>query len=88
MEEKRDNLKLSIEELNKENGKLEDKVIELEIQRTITEGKGKLYLTQVVALENHKNSLDVSLKTTMEQKADVEPLKKHALTLRNKIHQM
>ena len=39
-------------------------------------------------MENQKNSLGVSLKTAMEQKADIEPLKKHALTLRNKIHQM
>ena len=34
------------------------------------------------------NSLEVSLKTAMEQEADVEPLKSHALMLRNKIHQM
>ena len=50
MEVERDNLKFSIEELNKEKGKLEDKVIELEIQRTIAKGKSKLYETQVVAL--------------------------------------
>ena len=47
-----------------------------------------MYETQIVALENQKNSLEVSLKTTMEQEADVEPLKKHALMLRSKIHQM
>ena len=52
------------------------------------EGKAKLYETQVVALENHKNSLEVLMKTAREQKADIEPLKKHALKLRNKIHQM
>ena len=45
LEEERDNLKLSIEELNKEKRKLEDKVTELEIQRTTTEGKAKLYET-------------------------------------------
>ena len=45
LEAKRDNLKLSIEELNKEKRKLEDKVTELEIQRTIVEWKAKLYET-------------------------------------------
>ena len=58
------------------------------MRRTTTEGKAKLYETQVVALENKKTSLEVSLKTTVEQKIDIEPLKKHALTLRSKIHQM
>ena len=67
LEAERDNLKLLIEELNKEKGKLEDKVTDLEDQ---------------------KNSLKVSLKTAMENKVDVEHLKKHALILRNNIHQM
>ena len=39
-------------------------------------------------MENQKISLEFSLKITMEQKTDIEPLKKHALTLRNKFHQM
>ena len=47
-----------------------------------------MYESQMVALEEQNNSLAVSLKTAMEQKDDVEPLKKHALMLRNKIHQM
>ena len=64
LEADKDNLRLSIEELNK--GRLEDKVTELEVQRTIVEGKEKLYETQIVALEDQKNSLEVSLKTTME----------------------
>ena len=66
LEAKRDNLRLSIEELNKEKGKLEDKVTELEVQRTTAEGKAKLYESQIIALEDQKNSLEVSLKTTME----------------------
>ena len=63
-------------------------MVDLEMQRTIGEGKAKIYETQIVALENQKTSLEVSLKTTMEQKTNIEPLKKHALTLRNKFHQM
>ena len=66
MEVERDALRLSVEELNKEKGRLEDKVTELEVQRTIAEGKYKLYQTRIVALENQKNSLEVSLKTAME----------------------
>ena len=54
-EAERDNLKFSIEELNKEKGKLEDKVEELEVQNTIAEEKTKLYETWVVALENKKH---------------------------------
>ena len=45
----------------------------MEVQRTTAEGKVKLYETQVVAFKDQKNSLEVSLKTTMEQKVDVEP---------------
>ena len=88
MEVKRDNLRLSVEELNQEKGKLEVKVAEMEVKKITAEGKAKLYETQIASLEDQKNSLAVSLKTTMEQKVDIEPLKKHALTLRNKIHQM
>ena len=58
------------------------------MQKNTMKGKYKMYETQVVALENQKNSLEVSLKTVGEKKAYIEPLKKHVLTLRNKIHQM
>ena len=52
LEAERDSLKSSIEELSKEKGSLENKVAELQMQNTTTEGKSKLYETQVVALEN------------------------------------
>ena len=58
------------------------------MQKTTAEGNSKLYETQVVALENQKSSLEVSLKEAMEYKIDIEPLKKHALALISKIHQM
>ena len=58
------------------------------MQNTIAEGKSKHYETQVVALENQKAALEVSLKVANEQKIDIEPLKKNALALRSKIHQM
>ena len=47
---------------------MEGKVIELEVQKTITEWKAKLYETQIAALEDQKNSLAASLKSSMEQK--------------------
>ena len=81
-------MKSSIEELSKEKGSLENKVAEPGMQKTIVGGKAKHYVTQVVALETHKASLEVSLKAAMEQKTDIEPLKKHVLALRSKIHQM
>ena len=63
-------------------------MIEIEEQKTTTEGKAKLYETQIVALEEEKSSLAASLKSAMEEKVDIEPLKKHALMLRRKIHQI
>ena len=81
-------MKSSIEELSKVKGSLENKVAELEMQNTTAEGKTKHYETQVVALETQKASLEVSLKATNEQKTNSEPLKKHVLSLRSKIHQM
>ena len=60
----------------------------LEEQKTTAEGKDKLYGTQIAALEDQKNSLAASMTSAMEHKVDIEPLKKHALTLRKKIHQM
>ena len=55
-------MKSSNEELSKEKGSLENKVAELELQKTTTEGKAKHYETQVAALETEKDSLEVSLK--------------------------
>ena len=88
MEAERDELRLSVEELHKEKGILEAKVTKLEVQKTTAEGKAKLYETQIAALEDQKSSLAASLKTVMEQKVDIEPLKKHALMLQRKTHQM
>ena len=63
-------------------------MIELEVQMTTIEGKAKLYETQTVALEDQKSSLAASLKTAMEWRVDIEPLRKHAIMIRKKIHQM
>ena len=45
---------------------MEGKVIELEVQKTIVEGKANIYETKIAALEDQKNSLAASLKTDME----------------------
>ena len=58
------------------------------MQKNTAEGKAMHYETKVVSLETQKDSLEVSLKADNEQKIDIEQLKKHALTLRSKIHQM
>ena len=60
----------------------------LDKHKITTEGKAKLYETEIAALEEQNNSLAASLKSDMEQKVDIEPLKKHALMLRRKIHQI
>ena len=51
LEAERDNIMLSVEYLNKEMRELESKVIEMEVQNTIVEGKAKLYESQIVVLE-------------------------------------
>ena len=61
---------------------------ELEMQKTTAEGKAKHYENQVAALETQKASLEVVLKEANEHKTYIEPLKKHSLTLRSKIHHM
>ena len=74
--------------MNKEKRRLESNVTELEEKKTTGEGKAKLYETQIAALEEERSSLAASLKLTMEQKVDIKSLKKHALMLRRKIHQI
>ena len=61
-------MKSSLEELNKYKGILGNKMAEIELQKTTTEGKAKHYETQVVALETRKDSLEASLKVANEQK--------------------
>ena len=43
---------------------------------------------QVAALEEQNNSLTTSLKDSMEQKTDIQPLKEHVLIQRKMIHQI
>ena len=66
LEAERDELRLSAEEWNKEKGKLEGQVTELEVQKTTAEGKAKLYETQIATLEDQNNSLAMSLNTALE----------------------
>ena len=61
---------------------------ELEEKKITVEGKAKLYETQIAALEEEQSSLVASLKSAMEQKVDIEPLKKNSLMLRRNIHQI
>ena len=65
---------------------MERKVTELGIEKATAEDKEKQYQTQIAALEEQNNSLIASLKSAMEQKADIRPLKEHALMLRKMIH--
>ena len=67
---------------------MENKVAELELQKTTAEQKAKQYETQVAALEEQKDSLEVLLNVENEQRTDIEPLTKHALMLKSKIYQM
>ena len=42
----------------------------------------------MAALEEQKTSLTASLKDSMEQKTDIQPLKEHVLIQRKRIHQV
>ena len=58
------------------------------MQKTAMEEKEKQYETQIAASEEQKKALTASLKSSMEQKVDIEPLKKYSLILIKKIHQI
>ena len=62
LEEERDRLKLSNEDLSKEKVDLENKVAELELQKVVAEQKAEQYETRVTSLEAQKSSLEVLLK--------------------------
>ena len=64
--------------LIKEKGELENKIIELEAQKTVADQGAKQYEDQAAWLEAQKGSLEVLLKTTNEQKEDIAPLTKQA----------
>ena len=88
MKAEKDKFQLLVGELNEEKRRLEGKVIELEMQKSTAEEKEKLYQTQIAALKDQNNSLATSLKSDMERKVDIRPLRNHALMFRKKIHQM
>ena len=74
--------------LIKEKGELENKIVELEAQKTVADQREKQYEDQASGLESQKGYLEVLLKVANEQRMDLEPLTKHALMLRRKIYQM
>ena len=83
-----DTLKQSNMNLIKEKGELENKIVELEAQKSVADQRAEQYEAQAVGLEARNSALDVLLNTTNGPKVDMAPLKKHALFLRNKIYQM
>ena len=86
LEEERDTLKLSNANLSKEKRELENKIAEMQAQRSIVDQQTEQYEAQVDGLEVQKSSLEVLLKVANEQRTDIAPLTKHALFLRNKIY--
>ena len=74
--------------LIKEKGELENKIVGLEAQNSVAKQRAEQYEAQLAGLESWNNALDVLLKTTNEQKADVAPLTKQTLFLRNNIYQI
>ena len=50
---------------------MENKVAELELQKTTIDGKSKHYETQVATLEAQKDSLKFLLKTTNDHKTHI-----------------
>ena len=62
---------MSYETLSAEKTQLQNKVIELELEKAATEEREKQYQMQVAILEGHNASLTASLKDASEQKTDV-----------------
>ena len=67
--------------LIKEKGELENKMAYSETQKSKAEHEARQYEAQVVALEPQKSSLEVLLKVSNEQRADIAPLTMNALML-------
>ena len=81
-------MKQSNMNLIQEKVELENKIVQLETQKSTAEQKARQYESQVVALEAQKSSLEVLLKVANKRRENISPLTTHALMLRRKIHQM
>ena len=55
---------------------MENKIAELESQKSVADQKAGQYEAQVAGLEARNSALDVLLNTTNEQKEDIAPLTK------------
>ena len=62
--------------LIKEKGELENKIIELEAQKSVVDQKARQYESQVAGLESRNSALYVLLKIENEQTKDITPLTK------------
>ena len=88
VEEERDTLKLSNMNLSKEKGELENKIAEMETQKSTADQWVEQDEAKVAGLEYQKSSLEVLLKVENQKRIHITPLTKHALFLRNKIYQI
>ena len=74
--------------LDRENQKLESKIAEMEVQKSIVDQQAEEHRVRITKLEAQNSSLEVLLKETSERKIDIAPLREHALLLRRKIYQV
>ena len=84
----KNDLQVSYETLGPEKVQLQNRVIEIELEKDATEEKEKQYQMHVGVLEGQIASLIASLKDAMEQKTYFHLLKEHVQTQRRKIHQL
>ena len=84
----KNDLKTSYETLSAERDQLQGKIAELEAQKATIEEREKQYQVQVASFEGHIAWLIASLKDSSEQQTDIQPLKKHVLVQRRRMHQM
>ena len=86
--EERDNLKQSNMTLDREKKKLQRKIAEMEVQKSVVHQQAEEHRVWITELEAQKSSLEVILKVANERKKYIAPLREHALLLRRKIYQV
>ena len=70
------------------NKDLENKILELEVQKDTTNRQAEEINSWVIELEAKNNSLEIQLKTANERHIDIIPFWEKALLIRRKIYQV
>ena len=74
--------------LDREKQKLENKIVEMKVQKSAVDQQAEEHRVWITYPEPHNISLEVILKVSNERKIDIAPLREHPLLPRRKIYQV